>query len=107
MKGTVKANVTIAALLIRRYLLGLLFQKGFLLVLITKTTRTCEQRDSINHAVWNKCSGYWGFDNRATGIIGINTKSIVKKVKKSKREGNVPAFGSFDIFVVYSVSGDC
>ena len=74
-----------------RYLLGLLFQKGCLLVLITNTTRIWEHSDSMNHAVWKRCSGYLGSDRNAMGIMGMKTKSIVKKVRKSKIELTGPS----------------
>jgi hypothetical protein len=73
--GSINANTIIATLLRRRGLLGLLLQNGdFSLVLMTKITRVCEVRDSINHAVWN------------SGSEALKAKSIVKNVRKSKRE---------------------
>ena len=41
-----------------------------------RTTKVCEQRDSINQAVWNKPSF----------VQALKTNNIVKKVAKSKRE---------------------
>ncbi len=84
MYGTNKANATMIMLLVIKYLLGLLFQKGVRLVLMTKTTIICEHNDSMNHAVWNKfrCSPV----RRASGMSGRNTNNTVKNVKKSNNE---------------------